>query len=76
MLTPMLVDPEMRAEFEARQAQGPLGGLLGGATGQGGAAAPSFDMAGFLAGSQGQQQGQQRQPSGSGGNNNKKGRKA
>ena len=62
----------MRAEFEARQAQGPLGGLLGGAAGQGGgAAAPSFDMAGFLAGSQGQQ----RSASGSGGNGGKKARK-
>ncbi|CAH0059362.1 unnamed protein product [Clonostachys solani] len=42
------MDPEMKAEFEARQAEGPLSALMGGGASrdQG-----SFDMAGYLAGS-------------------------
>jgi hypothetical protein len=58
ILTPVLVDPEMKAEFEARQAQGPLASLMGGGGGGGGGgnaqdANPlgNFDMASYLAGS-------------------------
>ncbi|KAH6678895.1 hypothetical protein F5X68DRAFT_212910 [Plectosphaerella plurivora] len=67
------MDPEMRAEFEARQSSNPLSSILSGQAG-GQQAAPSFDMAGFLAGSSAPQ----RQASGGngGGNGGKKARKA
>ncbi|CAG9938822.1 unnamed protein product, partial [Clonostachys rosea f. rosea IK726] len=42
------MDPEMKAEFEARQAEGPLSALMGGG---GSRDQGSFDMAGYLAGS-------------------------
>ncbi|KAI9170963.1 ER membrane protein complex subunit [Paramyrothecium foliicola] len=46
------MDPEMRAEFEARQKEGPISGLMGGGGGQQ-AQSPlgNFDMAAYLAGS-------------------------
>lgn len=45
------MDPELRAEFEAHQKQGPMSAVMGG--GQGGADNPlgNFDMAAYLAGS-------------------------
>jgi ER membrane protein complex subunit 7 len=47
-----LVDPEMKAEFEARQAQGPLASLMGGGAGaSSGSQDQNFDMAAYLAGS-------------------------
>ncbi|EPE08766.1 hypothetical protein F503_04353 [Ophiostoma piceae UAMH 11346] len=47
------MDPEMKAEFEARQKQPSMGSLLGGGAGGPGGAAPGagFDMAAYLAGS-------------------------
>lgn len=46
------MDPELRAEFEERQKDGPLNAVLGGGSG-GGAENPlaNFDMAAYLAGS-------------------------
>lgn len=47
-----LVDPEMKAEFEARQAQGPLASIMGGgASASSGSQEQNFDMAAYLAGS-------------------------
>ncbi|KAH8888193.1 O-acetylhomoserine ami [Thozetella sp. PMI_491] len=46
------MDPEMRAEWEERQKNNPMNGLVGTATGQPGASpVGNFDMAAFLAGS-------------------------
>lgn len=44
------VDPEVRAEFEARQKSNPMNAVLG-AAGGGGQPGGGFDMAAFLAGS-------------------------
>lgn len=53
----MLVDPEMRAEWEERQKSNPMNSIMGAASGQGGAGgAGSFDMAAFLAGSAGKKE--------------------
>jgi hypothetical protein len=67
----------MRAEFEARQSSNPLSSILSGQGGQ--QAAPSFDMAGFLAGSsapQRQASGGNGNGGGNGGGSGKKARKA
>jgi ER membrane protein complex subunit 7 len=48
--SPPPVDPEMKAEFEARQKAGPMGMMAGGAQQE--SPLGNFDMAGFLAGSQ------------------------
>lgn len=48
------MDPEIKAEFEARQKEGPMSSLMGGgAGGAGGQQNPigDFDMAAYLAGS-------------------------
>lgn len=42
------MDPETRAEFEERQKQSPISGMLNGKDGQGGAG--NFDAAAWLAG--------------------------
>jgi O-acetylhomoserine/O-acetylserine sulfhydrylase len=45
------VDADTRAEFEERQKNNPMNGIMGAATGQqGGNPMQNFDMAGFLAG--------------------------
>jgi O-acetylhomoserine/O-acetylserine sulfhydrylase len=45
------VDPEMRAEWEARQKENPMNALMGAASGQNANPMGNFDMAAYLAGS-------------------------